>query len=334
MSNIDFIKRNAKILRQNAFCKVTKDFGPSPSLKIRKIKIKLGEKIGRGQNAEVFLADSLVRKYGRKNLCVKIFKNSRQFWGYDGSLGKSSIRESVMAQNLMALKGLAPRVYDVVDVDGKIALVTDRLQKEGVMAEIKDDRFNFQPNEIKQPHNLMDGKLVDFQGVSFRDFRGYRKKVFGRVLGRTQFPASPGSLYQSTPYHSGKRNTERRLKQYNFKNFRGKNVLDIGGNIGMFCRAACDLGAKRVVCLDQPHIIEVAKELSILDGYFNIDFYGVDLKTISWSELVKITGIEKYDIFLFLAQEMWIGRPSWLNKCKTLYYEGHGKVRPFEVIHY
>jgi len=334
MSKIDDVKKRAKVSRQKAFCKISKGLESLPQKSIKKLKIKLGEKIGRGQNTEVFLAPTLNKRYGRENLCIKIFKNSREFWGYDGTLGKSSIYESVMAQNLMAIKGLAPRVYDIVDIDGKLALITDRLKEGGHGVEIKDERFNFQPSEIKQPHNIMEGKLVDFQGVTFKDFNGYRKKVFGRVLGRTQFPASPGSLYQSTPYYPGKRNTEERLKRYQFKNFRGKNVLDIGGNIGMFCRAACDLGAKRVVCLDQPHIIEVARELSILDGYFNIDFYGVDLKHATWEQIVQITGIEHYDIFLFLAQEMWIGRPDWLNKCKTLYYEGHGVVRPFRVEHY
>ncbi len=334
MSKISDLKSAVKERRKTYFSKVSRDLGSIHELKIKKIEIKLGEKIGRGQNTEVFLAPTLDKRYGRENLCIKIFKNSREFWGYDGSLGKSTIREAVTAQNLMALDGLAPRVYDIVDLDGKLALITDRLKEGGPIPEIKDERFNFQPNEIKMPHNIMLGKLVDFQAVSFKDFKAYREHVFGKALGRTQFPASPGSLYQSTSYHPGKRNTEERLKQYNFKNFRGKNVLDIGGNIGMFCRAACDLGAKRVVCLDQPHIIEVARELSILDGYFNIDFYGVDLQHANWKQIVQITGIEHYDIFLFLAQEMWIGKPDWLNKCKTLYYEGHGVVRPFRVEHY
>jgi len=97
-------------------------------------------------------------------------------------------------------------------------------------------------------------------------------------------------------------------------------------------RKAHDLGAKRVVGLDLPHISEIGAQLAILDGYYNFDFHGADIKTITQKELIKLTGVPKFDIHLFLAMENWVGWPKWVKNCKVLYFEGHGVEREVRVI--
>lgn len=303
-------------------------------LKLREINLKLGEKKGVGTNIEVYLADGLDELYGRKNLCLKIFKNSVDVWGFHGVYGQSVIIESTVVQNLMAIRGLAPRVYDTVRINGKTAQVTDYLEGDGGIPKIQDSRFKFVEHELDKKWNFVAGRLVDFQGAIFRDFPEYKKSVIEKAKTKTSFPRTEKQLYQSTKYHEAKRGTKERLKRYNFPSFKGKNVLDIGCNLGMMMRAAHDLGAKRVVGIDWPDEVEVSRELAILDGYFNLDFVGADIKSCGWGEIVKQSGISYFDVHFFLAMEHWVGWPEWVKTCDTLYYEGHGKVRPYEVFNY
>jgi len=334
MSNIDLRKKAAKEARARAFDGVAKSTFTRADMKLRKLKLTLGNLLGRGQNTETYEVAGLNKFYGRENLCLKVFKNSKTIWGYPGALGQSTIAESSIVQNLMAIKGLAPRVYDLVEVDGKTAQVTDLLKNEGKKAKIEDDRFTFIKHELAQPHNNMDGKLVDFQGVIFKDFDSVKRDLLNKAHSLTSFPRTERQLYQTTNYCDGKRNTKSRLSRYKFPDFKGKTVFDVGCNLGMMMRAAHDKGAKRVIGLDWPDMVEISRQLAILDGYFNLDFIGGNIKTLSWEQIEKMTRIKRFDVHFFFAMEMWVGWPEWVKNCDTLFYEGHGKVRPFEVFKY
>ena len=331
---MDLRRKAAREGRARHFDGVAKSTYKKADMKLRKLELKKGNLLGRGQNTEVFEAPGLDKLYNRKNLCLKVFKNSRTVWGYPGPLGQSTIAESTIVQNLMAIKGLAPRVYDLVDIDGKVAQVTDYLEKEGKMGKIEDDRFNFVNNETTKPHNCFDGKLVDFQGACFKDFSATKKDLINKAHSLTSFPRTERQLYQSTKYCPGKRDTKGRLSRYKFPSFEGKTVFDIGCNFGMMMRAAHDNGALRVVGIDWPNEVDISRQLAIMDGYFNLDFVGGDLKKLTGEEVQKLTGIDKFDIHFFFAMEMWIGWPKWVKNCDTLYYEGHGLVRPYEVFNY
>jgi len=184
---------------------------------------------------------------------------------------------------------------------------------------------------VVKPYNQIGGKLVDFQGAIFKDFPAYKKSVVEKAKTKTSFPRSERQLYQSTEYHIAKRKTKDRLKRYKFPRFEGKTVLDIGCNLGMMMREAYDLGAKRVVGIDWPDEVKVSQEMAILDGYFNLDFIGADIKKLKYEDIQKQSGIKKFNVHFFLAMEMWVGWPDWVKNCDTMYYEGHGKKRPFEV---
>ena len=334
MSKIDRIKAQVRLDRITMFNQIETDEKKKTRHEFKKLDILLGKKVGHGANVDVYLPEKLDCLYGRKNLCLKVFRKSKLMWGSVCREGYSPIYESTIVQNLMALRGLAPRVYDIINVNGKTAQVTDYLVGQPKVATIVDDRFSFNQNEIKKPYNFIDGKLIDFQAVIFKNFIEYKKSFIRGCLNITQFPQGHGGLYQSLDYHAGKRNTKERLARYKFKDFKNKKVLDIGCNLGLFSRASCDLGAKRVVGIDWSGIAEKSAELAILDGYFNIDFYGVDLRDTSWADIIKMTGIEKFDIGLFLAMECHVGKPEWLKNFDTLIYEGHGQelARTFKII--
>lgn len=334
MSNIDLRKKAAREERMRTVDHVAKSTYKRGDMKLRKLELILGEKIGRGQNVVVYLVPGLDEFYGREGLCLKLFKNSKTIWGYSGPLGQSTIAESTIVQNLMAIRGLAPRVYDLVEVDGKTAQVTDRITGNEKPVLIRDDRFKFIEHELKQKHNFLGGKLLDFQGAIFKDFHSVKKSLIDKAHSLTSFPRTERRLYQTTDYCDGKRNTKSRLSRYKFPSFKGKTIFDIGCNLGMLMREASKKKAKRVVGIDWPDMVDVSRELAILDGYFNLDFAGGNLKNLSWPEIQEKTGIDRFDIHFFFAMEMWIGWPKWAKNCDTLYYEGHGKIRPFEVMNF
>jgi SAM-dependent methyltransferase len=298
--------------------------------KVREVDIEIGERVAKGTYTEIYKPKEIETMYCRKNLCLKIFIDGTENWGKDYILGYSNILESTMVQNYMADQGKAPYVYDIVKINGKYAQITEYIEGENKEGKIEDDRFIFHKTEITQPHNLINGKLVDFQGAKFKDFGSLKREILYKATARINSNGASGGAYQSTQYFGGFRNTEERLKKYNFNEFKGKTVLDIGCNYGMFAREAIKQGAKRVVGIDTPEVINIARQLAITDGYFNIDYIGADIKTLTQKEITKMTGIEKFDIHLFLSMIHWVGMPDWLKNCDTLYTEGHGKERVFK----
>lgn len=334
MGNVDLRKKAVREERMRAAGVVAKTSFKEAVLKPKKIRLVLGDVVARGQNLSVFKPKKLDSLYDRKNLCLKVFKVEKGVWGHPRGVGQSPILESTIIQNLMALRGLAPRVYDLVEVNGKTAQVTDYLKGKMEVVPISDDRFHLDGSEVRFKENFIGGKFVDFQGTVFRDFGGYRKQLIDRAVKGTQDYGSSGAAYQSSRYFGGVRDTDKRLKRFAFPSFKGERVLDVGCNYGMFCREAVRLGAKRVVGIDWPKIIDIAQELAIIDGYFNIDFYGVNIKSLTQKGLEELTGIKRFDIHLFLSMEKWVGWPAWVKNCATLYFEGHGAERHFEVYQY
>jgi len=331
---MDLRRQAAKERRAREFDYVAKSSYKKADMKLRKLKLAKGNLLGNGQNTDVFEVSGLDKFYSRKNLCLKVFKNSRTVWGYKGSLGQSTIAESTIVQNLMAIRGLAPRVYDLVEVDGKVAQVTDKVEGKAGAVKFEDDRFSFVEHEKGQPHNFVGGKFVDFQGAVFKDFNSYKQKLMAQACQFTSFPRTERQLYQSSGAIRGKRDTKTRLSRYKFPSFKGKTVLDIGCNLGMLMRSAYDKKALRVVGIDWPDMVEVSREIAIMDGYFNLDFVGADIKKLTREKVQELTKIKRFDIHFFFAMEMWVGWPEWVKKCDTMYYEGHGVVRPFEVKNY
>jgi len=331
---MDLLRHRAKILRGGGVPEIDEAKFLKLKPKLRRLNYKLHDPVAAGANTKIYLSPKLKQIYGRDNLCLKVFWRCKAVWGYEGAGATSDIWESTIAQNLLALKGYAPRVYDLVLIDGRTAQVTDYLTGPEGRREIIDDRFEFYKDDMDRDHNYRGGKLIDCQGLKLKHEKDYKIRLTKLAIECNNAHGHTNNLYQSTEYQEGSRDTKKRVKKYQFKDFKDKNVLDIGCSNGMMCQVACDMGAKRVVGLDWPDTIELTEQLAILDGYFNIDFYGLDIRELDIDKLAKLTGLGRFDIHLFLAMETHVGWLDFVRNCKTLYYEGHGAVRPFRVEHH
>ena len=299
---------------------------------IKTLKITLGPKVAHGQYIDLYCPKELEKIYLRKNLCLKILKYGGDTWGSSDVMGVSNLFESSTIQNLMADRGFAPKVFDIVKINGQLAQVTEYLTGEQTTNEIEDERFIFHVPEVTQPHNQIAGKLLDFQGARFVDYAKFKQDVIREATGKIQSKGASGGAYQSTSYFGGFRDTLSRISEYCFSGLVGKSVLDIGCNYGMFSREALRMGAKRVVGIDRPEVTKIARKLALIDGYFNIDFIGCDASKVTSEWLEENTGLTKFDVHFFLSMENWIGKPKYIYNCERIYWEGHGENRNFRMI--
>jgi len=274
------------------------------------------------------LTKILKEEFGRDNLCLKIFKHppiSVDNFCWDPNEGIPLI-ECTKAQNLFAMEGLAPRVYEIVWVSilGLLAQATDYVQPEGrfdgrafIAARNKHHiKLHWDPNQ----QNRLGKWLVDFGSFGFHNPKGYGQALVERAY---QYGAwgSRSEPYQSVLGLEGQRNFEKRtgIMKLDGVDFVGKTVLDVGCNLGNFCRDAHDRGAKRAVGIDHELVAEVAYEISNWTGYWNCDFLGLNLP----HEKDKID--EQFDIVYALSVDQQIGYNSWMaDLCGEVFYlEGH-----------
>lgn len=330
--NLDAERKQREIARNRAMFPVTEtikveDVPFTPT----ELVLDLGEVVAQGQYMTLHKPQVLETMYQRKNLCLKLLKHDTTLWGDNKSMGVSSLMEATMCQNLMAFKGKAPRVYDIVKVNGRLGQITDFIEGEQTMLEMSHPDINFHDPETSQPHNQINGMLIDFQGAKFKNFNEFRKGVIKKATGKIQSKGASGRAYQSTRHFDAFRDTKERLEQYKIGDMTGKTVLDIGCNYGMIAREALAKGAFRAVGIDRPEITDIAEQLALIDGIFNIDFYGVDIRLLKQSDIEAITGLERFDVHFFLAMEHWVGLPPWIYNCSQLHIEGHGLDRDYRV---
>jgi len=284
--------------------------------------------------------------FDRDKICLKVMREKsddieKAWWGPSNENG-SLLLEATKIQNIYWINDLAPRVYGIIRVNDYWAHVTDYLGKFGEENEIQQHAEPSKEimskietiateNRIKiyyhdwRVKNEMDGKWIDFQSFRFKD--DYEDVLRKEVDGVCNWHP-PGS-YQEFPEIElkGRRDNEHRIKALGLDkiDFEGKTVLDIGCSAGAFCNYAEEQGAKRVVGLELPERADTARKLSNFLGYFNIDYYGVDLKKATHKTISDMVGIDKFDIVLFLSMGMHIGYPSFVKKFvkDLLIYEGN-----------
>ena len=209
---------------------------------------------------------------------------------------------------IISEKTLTPQGFQKIDID------------------FAPPKFNY--NIVKSDKGL---RYIDIQ-----NFRLNRKrsilKIFPDIKEKTHFGESLPFRGKRYPYQSipflgitGKRNTTKRLKRIDdllSKNdicFSGKNILDVGCNLGMFISHSLNKGASWCTGLDFPEIINVAKRSLLYQGFSRFDLIGCDLKK------EKITFIkQKYEIIFYLSISHHIGFPDWLDRVgfKYLIFDG------------
>jgi 2-polyprenyl-3-methyl-5-hydroxy-6-metoxy-1,4-benzoquinol methylase len=296
--------------------------------------------------------DTVKKIYDRGNVCLKVFRHpipedGKFLWGLEDFKG-SDIWEATKIQNLYSFAGLAPRVYAlfVFEKEGKkyYAQLTDDLGKHSFDAtreQVREMNKKLQDfadkNEIEyfddgREKNLIKGKWVDFQGYKLKD--SYKDKLRSKVDKVCNW--HPPSSYQPFPELglSGRRDNSHRAEKMKLDEIKwvGKTVLDLGCSAGWFCNYALKNNAKKVVGIDFFGRADVAEELSNYLGYFNIDYYEMDLKKVNYGGIVGITGFTKFDVVLFLSMSYHIGLPQYINALtrELLIYEGNSRANDEE----
>lgn len=278
----------------------------------------------------------LLEVYGRSGLCLKIMKDplgkhTRFTFGW----GKVHLGRASIIQNIFARCGIAPRVYDLIEVNGHAAQVTEFAKKNGGSPNIGKLKILMEEHGILSRKSLDVGnrnwvgnKFVDFSGFYFADRNHYVKNLVESA--HTRRGKNIGVAYQGVHELEirGSRDFAHRVKQMGLESidFSGKTVLDIGCNLGNYSRLADREHAKRVVGVDR--IADLSFQVSNLFYCFNIDFIKARLPD-DIDEITKQSGIEKFDIVFCMAVIKHVGGfAPWLKDlCSDLLvFEGHGNI--------
>lgn len=293
------------------------------------------------------LQDILGPIYGREGLCLKVFREleeeelpdlQRFRWN------KAPLGEAARVQNLFALCELAPRVYDIVLLNGRRwAQVTDYVLPEGqsdaakLIDIVKQFHIGTKVNWDLHGRNWRGRLFVDFGSLYFEDKEAYLAEMETRALAMI-YGAHKGQLgkaaYQAVPelHIPGQRVITTRIAAMGWEDdeFGGHTVLDLGCNLGGMLRAACRRGALRSVGIDRQNIGSVATEICNWLGYWNIDILRLGLPQEA-HRIEERTGIWQFDVvFAFAIFNPMGGYDSWIaDLCKEeLYLEGHGGDLP------
>lgn len=284
------------------------------------------------------LDDVLADEFGRDGLCLKVFKRTVKPGEKveDFKWGKVLLVEATKVQNLFAFAGLSPRVYGIVSVNGdRFAQVTDHLTGrvgEWHAHKIPEllERYSISTKKWQDfgVRNWVDGKFVDFSEFCFEDVGNYEQSLVERAYVRKRGSNPASTAYQSVPELGikGTRDMEHRstILQLDRADFTGKTVLDLGCNLGAFCRLACDRGAKRVVGVDRG--VELTREISNWLGYWNVDYLDLSLP-VEADQVAVLSNIGTFDIVFSLAVHNYMeGDVDWMaDLCQhLLLFEGHG----------
>ena len=284
--------------------------------------------------------------YGKRSnkfpLGLKIFRD--EFKQVESFKWKTvNFLDATKIQNLFWFHGLAPRIYDVVEVDlpigRRLAQVTEVLpeKERGQMAKELGEkidiirkvygigRTSIDPN----PNHKYKHYQVDFSHEHFYDDT-YKNKIAKELVTDAGWGSNPAT-YQSVPELGvkGQRSLSQRLEAYQWDsiNFEGKSVLDYGCSSGQISRECLRRGARYVVGLELPAPAKVAFEVSNYLGYFNIDYYGDNFRHDGQDIYQKIkdyTKEDKFDIVLYLSvMQLW--KPDYLRDIVGEYFflEGH-----------
>lgn len=284
--------------------------------------------------------------FGRSGVCLKVFPKSAGMmpdeyrWGSRDFM--PTLDETTKAQNLLAMRGLAPRVYGIVRLkDECLAQVTEFVEedsalKRGDVKTAMDDIAlvcDRHPRLGSQPHDWRGGLLVDCCGLRFANIDVYLKDL------RQRASATPWGRAGTKGYQGadeigldGRRDLQRRVEWMRLDevDFTGKSVLDLGCNLGCFCREAARRGAVRAVGVDVADTAGPAFEIANWAGLWNVDFFGLELPD-QQAEVSRLSGIQAFDIVFLLATVRHIGGyADWISKlcAGVLYLEGHSVDKP------
>jgi len=318
------------------------------TINVPEVKARPG--LGRGFNCLILYTEALQGQlkelYGRTGLCLKVFKrkrqireNEQQVWGPKPAC---LLTDCARVQNLYAMEGLVPRVYDIVSTNGYPAFVTDLVRGErGKIDRARQrtclemvDALGLYPackKTFRHEPNWINGLFVDFGSCCWRPKAkvAYRKQLTRRALqsnGRKQ-------VYQPVPelgIREARRDLAHRLEvmQLAPDSFQKKTVLDLGCSLGAFTRYALKAGATRATGLDDTNA-PLAQEIANWLKFWNADFIPAKLP-VDNAWLKTATGLAKFDVVFALAIVKWSGgNTKWVADLVApggvAYLESHGR---------
>ena len=243
------------------------------------------------------------------------------------------LKDATIIQNICHWEGLAPRVYGLVSViyKGKeyVAQITDFVG--GEFGGLDENRKPLRAEALYQKiiklgnkygwevakqdvaeRDEKDGQFIDFQ--TFMLNAKYKKWLLENYKEGTKW----GKVYyqenESLGLSGGPRDFKQRVKEIGLDkiDFRGKTVLDIGCSGGNFLKYALEGGAKKVVGLDFPDVINGTRAVFNDEGYYHADFYGVDLRETNTEKLRKLIGMDKFDIVFYMSMFRHVHFPSFI----------------------
>lgn len=294
----------------------------------------------------------------RPNTALKVFfeplvgKIKDYNWGYPfpaysnimttPKLQQSNLLQATLIQNILAIYGAAPRVYEVLvlnhkgkyypaqlveDLGEKVTRL-DKTQRTRLLTTIEGIAQNhgiaIDYLDVGQPSNFIQEKFVDFQGWHLK--QEYLPDLKYRYENLATWS---NNTYQDVPELGiqGRRNNEKRVELLRLDTIdhKDKYVLDIGTSGGYFARYAASKGAKRITGIDLPEVAKITAEISYYLGYHNIDYLGIHLHK---EEEVNVGYTP--DIIYYLSMNRYLQDLPILQKAKTLIYEHNGD-EPAEV---
>ncbi|MEM7125476.1 MAG: class I SAM-dependent methyltransferase [Chloroflexota bacterium] len=273
-----------------------------------------------------------------------------------------SIQDKMRISNILSLRGVAPRVYDIVKfesgdvvvfaqvvqhIDGAIvtgevgSAFIDKFQailaEEGISRLGSKQHIDFAPPDFNRNIVADDtgAYYVDIQNFEILDQDARFRQLAEKIQDVTHFGQGRPLRGQRYSYQSipglatpGKRDTLYRISKIDGLlkahqvDFRNCNVLDVGCNLGTLLMYALSEGAKWGIGLDMPAIAQVSKQYLLESGFSRIDVLGCDLCE---DKVASFLPISKFDFVFYMSIENHIGFPSWLNELSIdlMLYEGH-----------
>lgn len=285
------------------------------------------------------------RLYGRTGLALKCIPlNVPDMHPAFANWGGVELGMASFVQNLLALYGLAPRVYGLVRINGThAAQVTDYIEETDPKARIDELLQAFKCLGIQTCKNYdveagkgnwRDGLFVDFSGLSIGDGAVGDILQMLRTKATMKKGRSAGSAYQAVDELEipGDRPADREFPQWAAPTPATvfptpTSVLDIGCNIGHFLRLAAQRpGVRRVVGVEKlVETADICRMINVLLGYWNIDVITAKLP----DEADALPAID-WDLVVCLSTIKYLGDADaipWLaSLAPALWLEGHGDI--------